>query len=86
MLDKQKEECYSIDNKEQERNDKAKAKAKAKAKDEEEIPVKQETFIQLLVVQETNERNKPLPIKIRRKEGMDHRKRKEFHKKTLKKI
>ena len=82
MLDKQKEECYSIDNKEQER----KAKAKAKAKDEEEIPVKQETFIQLLVVQETNERNKPLPIKIRRKEGMDHRKRKEFHKKTLKKI
>ena len=78
MLDKQKEECYSIDNKEQERN--------AKAKDEEEIPVKQETFIQLLVVQETNERNKPLPIKIRRKEGMDHRKRKEFHKKTLKKI
>ena len=78
MLDKQKEECYSIDNKEQERND--------KAKDEEEIPVKQETFIQLLVVQETNERNKPLPIKIRRKEGMDHRKRKEFHKKTLKKI
>ena len=79
MLDKQKEECYSIDNKEQERN------AKAKAKDEEEIPVKQETFIQLLVVQETNERNKPLPIKIRRKEGMDHRKRKEFHKKTLKK-
>ena len=75
MLDKQKEECYSIDNKEQERND--------KAKDEEEIPVKQETFIQLLVVQETNERNKPLPIKIRRKEGMDHRKRKGTPKKQI---
>ena len=85
MLDKQKEECYSIDNKEQERNDKAKER-NDKVKDEEEIPVKQETFIQLLVVQETNERNKSLPIKIRRKEGMDHRKRKECHKKTLKKI